>query len=170
MHAGIGQTLALLADIEIPGGTRVRQAGDDFAQIMHAAQQDARFIAGTRDRIPKHLGVAAQSLQEPNQRVVSPGHHVRQHELLFVRHREGRLQPRQIRGLDDRGLVGENVQAGFERGDDPIDLAAVAAREDGDPARRLIPYPIEKSGPACTSSRQSVAACGLRLYLAIRLR
>jgi hypothetical protein len=31
MHAGIRQTLALLGDIEIPGGTRVRQAGDDFA-------------------------------------------------------------------------------------------------------------------------------------------
>ena len=44
------------------------------------------------------------------------------------------------------GLVGEHVQAGFERGGDPIDLAAVAAREDGDPARRLIPYPIEKIG------------------------
>jgi hypothetical protein len=38
MHAGVSQTLALLADIEIPVGTRVRQAGDDFAQIMHAAQ------------------------------------------------------------------------------------------------------------------------------------
>jgi len=170
MHPGIGQTLALLSDIEIPGRTRVRQAGDDFAQIMHAAQQDAWLIAGARDRIPKHLGIASQSLQEPDERVVSPGHHVGQHELLFVRHRKSRLQPRQIRRLDDRGLVGEHVQAGFERGDDPIDLAAVAAREDGDPARRLIPYPIEKSGPACTSSRQSVAACGLRLYLAIRLR
>jgi len=38
------------------------------------------------------------------------------------------------------------VQAGFEHGDDPIDVAAVAAREDGDPVRRLIPYPIEKIG------------------------
>jgi hypothetical protein len=28
MHAGIRQTLALLGDIEIPGGTRVRQAGE----------------------------------------------------------------------------------------------------------------------------------------------
>jgi hypothetical protein len=38
------------------------------------------------------------------------------------------------------------VQTGFERGDDPIDFTSVAAREDGDPARRLIPYPIEKIG------------------------
>ena len=76
---------------------------------------------------------------EPDERVVSPGHHVGQQELLFVRHRKSCLQPWQIRGLDDRGLVGEHVQAGFQRGDDPIDLAAVAAREDGDPARRLIP-------------------------------
>jgi hypothetical protein len=84
MHAGVGQTLALLADIEVPGGTRVRQAGDDFAQIMHAAQQDARLIAGTGDRIAKHLGVAPQSLQEPDERIVPPGHHVGQHQLLFV--------------------------------------------------------------------------------------
>jgi len=45
---------------------------------MHAAQQDRRFIAGTWDRIPKHLRVAPQSLQEPAERVVSPGHHVGQ--------------------------------------------------------------------------------------------
>jgi hypothetical protein len=77
---------------------------------------------------------------------VSPGHHVGQHELLFVRHRKSRFQPRQICRLDNRGFVGEHVQAGFERADDPIDLAAVAAREDDDPARRLIPYPIEKIG------------------------
>jgi hypothetical protein len=146
MHAGVGQTLALLADIEVPGGTRVRQAGDDFAQIMHAAQQDARLIAGTGDRIAKHLGVAPQSLQEPDERIVPPGHHVGQHQLLFVRQCESRLQPRRIRGLDNRGLVGEHVQPGFERSYDPIDLAAVAAREDGDPAGRLIPHPIEKIG------------------------
>ena len=102
---------------------------------MHAAQQNARFIAGTREGIPKNLGVASQSLQEPHKRVVSPGHHVRQHELLFVRHRKSRLQPRQIRGLDDRGLVGEHVQAGFESGNDPLYLAAVAARAESRPTR-----------------------------------
>jgi hypothetical protein len=39
----------------------------------------------------------------------APGHHVGQQEVLFVRHRKSRLQPRQIRGLDNRGLVGEHV-------------------------------------------------------------
>ena len=137
---------------------------------MHAAQQDARFINGTREGIPKHLGVASQSLQEPDERVVSPGHHVGQHQLLLVRQCESRLQPRQIRGLDNRGFVGEHVEAGFERGDDAINLAAVAAREDGDPAGGSSRIRSRKSGPACTASRQSVAACGRRLYLAIRLK
>jgi hypothetical protein len=36
---------------------------------MHAAQQDARFIAGTRDRIPKLLVIASQILQEQDERV-----------------------------------------------------------------------------------------------------
>jgi len=38
------------------------------------------------------------------------------------------------------------VQAGFESGNDPLYLAAVAAREDGNATRRFIPYPIEKIG------------------------
>jgi len=36
MYAGVCKTLALLGDIEIPSGARVRQAGDNFAQVMHA--------------------------------------------------------------------------------------------------------------------------------------
>jgi hypothetical protein len=60
--------------------------------------------------------------------------------------RDCRLQPRQVLGLDDRRLVGEHVQPGFESGDDAFDLAAVAARKDGDAARRLAPHPVEKIG------------------------
>jgi len=37
MHAGICQTFALFGDIEIPSRARVRQAGNEFAQVMHAA-------------------------------------------------------------------------------------------------------------------------------------
>ncbi len=37
MHAGIRQTFALLGDIEIPSGARVRQDGDELAQVMHAS-------------------------------------------------------------------------------------------------------------------------------------
>ena len=56
------------------------------------------------------------------------------------------LEPSQIRGFDDRGLVGQHMQAGFESRDDPLDLAAVAAREDGDTARQLVSHPVEKIG------------------------
>jgi hypothetical protein len=58
MRAGIGQSFALLGDIE-PRGTRIRQPCDDFVQIMHAAQQPARFMAGARDGIPKRRGCVA---------------------------------------------------------------------------------------------------------------
>jgi hypothetical protein len=60
------------------------------------------------------------------------------------------------------------VPAGFERGVDAIDLAAVAAREDGDPRPALIPYPIEKigAGPSCGESdanlTQVVTSTGAR--------
>jgi hypothetical protein len=170
MHAGVGQTLALLADIEVPGGTRVRQAGDDFAQIMHAAQQDARLIAGTGDRIAKHLGVAPQSLQEPDERIVPPGHHVGQHQLLFVRQCESRLQPRRIRGLDNRGLVGEHVSPASSAAMIRSILPRLRPEKMATPPGGSSPIRSRKSGPAWTSSRQSVAACGRRLYLAIRLK
>ena len=113
---------------------------------MHAAQQDTRIVPGTRDRVAEHFRVAPQGLQQPDKRVMSPGHHVSQHQPPFLRQCKRRLEPSQIRGLDDRGLVGQHVQAGFESRDDPLDLAAVAAREDGDTARRLVSHPVEKIG------------------------
>ena len=93
MHAGIRQALALLGDIEIPSGARVRQAGDDFAQVMHAAQQDTRLVSGTRDRVAEHFRVTPQGLQQPDERVMSPGHHVSQHQPPFLRQCKRRLEP-----------------------------------------------------------------------------
>jgi len=61
------------------------------------------------------------------------------------------------------------VEAAFERGDDAINLAAVAAEKMATPPGGSSRIRLRKSGPAWTSSRQSVAACGRRLYLAIRL-
>ena len=75
-----------------------------------------------------------------------PSHHIGEHQSPFPRQGKSRVQPRQIRGLDDRRLVGEHVQAGFESGNDALDLAAVAAREDGNTARRFVPHPVEKIG------------------------
>ena len=62
------------------------------------------------------------------------------------------------------------MQAGFERGDDPIDVAAVAAREDGDPAQRLIPYPIEKIGAGMLADKPATAlsAAGVPVILCVR--
>jgi hypothetical protein len=49
MYAGIRQTFALFGDIEIPSGARIRQARNDFPQIMHAAQENSRLLFGARD-------------------------------------------------------------------------------------------------------------------------
>ena len=106
MYAGIRQTFALFGDIEIPSGARIRQAGNDFPQIMHAAQENSRLLFGARDWIAEHFGVASQGVEQPDERVVPPSHHVRQHQPPLLRQRKRRLEPRQIRGLDDCWLVG----------------------------------------------------------------
>ena len=127
VHAGIRQPLALLSDIEIPGGARVRETGNHLTQVMHAAQRDTWVFAGARHRLAEHFGIASQNLEQPNKGVVPPGHHIGEHQSPALRHRNSRLELRQIAGVYDCGLVGEHVQAGFESGDDPLDLPAVAA-------------------------------------------
>src|SRR2546423_640050 len=85
--------LALLSDIEIPSGARIRETGNDLAQVMHAAQQDTRLIPGARDRVAVHFAIASQSLEQPDERVMPPGHHIGEHQSTFVRQRKSRLEP-----------------------------------------------------------------------------
>jgi hypothetical protein len=54
------------------------------------------------------------------------------------------------------------VQASFESGDNPLYLAAVTAREDGNAARWFVPQPVEKIGTRMRRSRSFPRHAGVQ--------
>ena len=154
-------------------GSRVRQTGHDLAQIMHAAQHHTRLIPGARERgLRTRQGPLCKDWSSLRSVLCRPGHHVRQDQPRARRANvRAVLELRQVGGLDDRGLVGQHVQAGFERGDDPFDLAVVAAREDGNAAERLrLAADPENWGRHARRAATRWGASACRLYRAMRLK
>src|SRR5579872_2926737 len=98
-------------------------------------------------RLPEHLRVLRQTLQDHPDRVAAPGHQVAEHESLRRRAVDRRCQCREVVAANDHRLVGEDVHAGVERHPDALDLAAVAAREDRNRTGRLLAKALEKIRP-----------------------
>ena len=63
MRADIGERVALLPHVEIPGRTRVRDAGDDLHQVVRTGHRDPRFGQRAGDLLAENLGVAVEEVR-----------------------------------------------------------------------------------------------------------
>ena len=144
MRARIGQTLALFADVEIPGRPPIRNARHGLQQLMRIAEADARFGGISRHRFPENFGVVAQRLDRATDFAHPAGHQIMHDETPFLGQGQHRFQSGQILAPDDRRLVGQHMQPGRDRRLDPLDLHSVTAGNDRDAAGRFLGQPCQK--------------------------
>ena len=144
--AHVGEGLALLARVEEPGGTQQGRPRRHLHQVVHAVHVEGRLLGRARPHLTRHRAVAHELALQDRGDLVALGHHVVGHEALLLGGVEGGLELGPVRGVDDPRLVGEDVEPRFHRGQDAVDLAAVAPRDHHHVARALPEHPLHEVG------------------------
>ena len=127
VRSDIGQTFAVLFHIEEPDGTAERNARYDLHQMVDALRRYSRFGFRARDLFAEDIGIVNQFALEYRSDLKAFRHDVVGDYAFLLRAVEEVPQFRHGGGVDDPGLVGENVEAGIDRGLEAVDLRAVAA-------------------------------------------
>ena len=87
-----------------------------------------------------------QLLLEYRRNLIPFGHNVVGDQLFGGSSVEGRLELRKILRANQPRLVDKDVEPGLDRGPNPVDLAAVAARDNNDIARTILEHPRQRIG------------------------
>ncbi len=143
MGADVTRRFALFVRVEKPRRPDVGRAGDDFHEVVHALHVDRRLgLAPSHDFAERRAIVDEHSLQ--HRRHFEPlGHDVVGDELAGVGLGQRGVDLRQVRRLQNPGLIGEDVQTALDRGQDAIHLDGVAAREHHNVAWALLEHALE---------------------------
>ncbi len=124
----------------------VRHARDDLHQVVHALHVDRWLRLGPGYDLAKRRAIVDERTLEHGRHFEALGHDVVGDELPRVGFGQRRLDLRQIGGLEDPRLVGEDVDPALDRRQDAIHLHRVPAREDDDVAGTLLEHALEVVG------------------------
>ena len=94
VRADIGEALALLGDVEIPGRALTRHARNLFHQMVHAVDLDRRLGGAAGKRRAEHVRVVYQRTHDLPDRIVPPAHQVSDHQPVAIGGVEHLLQHR----------------------------------------------------------------------------
>ncbi len=143
MRADVARRLSLLVGVEKPRRPNVGRAGDDFHQVVHAFHVDRRLGLASRHDLAERRAIVDEHALQHRRHFEPLGHDVVGDELAGVGLGQRGVDLRQVRRLQNPGLVGEDVQTALDRGQDAIHLHGVAAREHDDVARALLEHALE---------------------------
>ncbi len=139
----VGERLALLAGVEEPGRPQVRRSRHQLQDVVRALHLHGRLALAARPDRARHLRVARELPLQDRRDLRALGHHVVGDEPFLLGERHHLLELRKVPRGDQPRLVGEHVQARLDRGEDAVDLAAVAPRDDHDVARLVAQHALE---------------------------
>lgn len=128
--ADVGEGFSILGGVEEPDGAAEGESADDFHDVMNAFRVDGGRGGGTFLEGSEDGGRVEEGTLEQGGDFVAFRHDVVADEAFGGGEVESLFEFGEIGEGDDPGLVGEDMQSGLERGEDAIDLAAVAAGED----------------------------------------
>ncbi len=140
----ISHAFALLHDIEKPRRTDIRRPGDHFQDMVQAFEIDCRIRFRPFRHFAEDIRSVNQLLLNHGRYLVPFGHDVISDDAARFSRVERRFEFREIPCVDDPGFIYQHVQTRFDRSFDPIDLAAIATRDDDDVARFFLEHTIQK--------------------------
>ena len=146
MRADVARRLALLVGVEEPLRPDVRRARDDLHQVVHALHVDRWLGLGPRHDLAERRAIVDERALQHRRHFEALGHDVVGDELPRVGLGQRGVDLRQVGGLEDPRLVGEDVEPALDRRQDAIHLHGVPAREHDDVARTLLEHALEVVG------------------------
>ncbi len=146
MGADVRDGLALLADIEEPGGPDERVAGDFLEKVMDAFHFDGGLGGRAVFEGAEEFGPAGQFALEDGGDLVALGHDVVEKDFFVGGLREGLAEEVEPGGRDGHGLIGQDVQAGLDGTVDVLGFSGVVAGDGDDVAGHFLRHAVQEIG------------------------
>ena len=137
MGANVGQSFAVVQDVEKPGRPAQRHACHYLHNVVNTLGEDVY-------RLAEYLARVDQLALQFGSDLVPLGHDVVSRDMFMLRHVQSFFELGHVVRRDDPRLVGQHVQSGRYHRQHAIHLAAIAPGEDDDGACAIAQHFVER--------------------------